>query len=635
MLQIFRDKAQSLVIQAIVVIIALVFIFWGVGTNMNSKQEAAIIVNDEQISFQHFQRAYEQAYDTMAQRFGGRIPKELVASLNIKHQVINQLSQESLLRQGGHEMGLSVSGPEIQKEITSMPQFQSNGTFDLEKYERLLAANRLSPQKYEHSLQYDLLSNKTVSSISHFALDATDFEVEELYDMEKGTVTVSFVTISPTSFSNEIEINDEELEKWFETAGARYQSEPQVKLTYLPFSYEELGKKITIDEQAIQTYYDEHQALYKKPEQRHARHILLKAADQDSAEHHEQQRKKAEEILEKARKGEDFSSLAKEFSEGPTGPTGGDLRFFPQGQMVKPFDDAVFSMQEGEISDIVKTDFGYHIIKLEEIKPAETEALEQVEEDIASLLKREQAKPLAFQMANEAYENIIGAGSLSAFLEKSPDIKIIDTDFFSQSAPPEGMSSDPAFLQKAFALKKGELSSLIETGSGYVIISATETKAPAVPELSSVKEKATTDFKAEQMSERARRKAEELLKALSDNPDSFQSLAEAAGLELQNSGRLNKGEENKSSTFPPELVQTAFRLSSSSPLPEEAQKVGDTYYVFRFDERNQPMKPLTEEERTRYRNMLLAYKQQQIVEAWIRGQQDAARITISKSLENY
>ncbi len=634
MLQILRDKAQSIVIQAIVVIIAIVFIFWGVGANVMDNNEAAIVVNDEEIPFQQFQQAYDQAYSRIAQQFGGTIPKGLAESLNIRQQVITQLTQQALLRQGGLEMGLMVSGHEIQKDIETMIQFQENGQFSLERYKTILASNRLSPTKFEKSMRYDLLSQKTITSLSNFALSPTDFEIEDIYNLEKETVSVSYVAVSPEAFIADIEVTDAELESWYQEAGKNYLTDPMIQLTYLPFSYKDIGDKITIEESDIQGYYDQHLPEYQIPEKRGAKHILFKASPEDSAEVHAAQKSKATEILEQANGGEDFSALAKQHSEGPSGPDGGDLGLFSRGQMVKPFEDAVFSLQVGEVSEVVKTDFGYHIILLEEIQEAKIRSLEEVRAEIVSTLQMEQAKPLAFQVANEAYEKIIGAGSLDTYLTANPDTAVITTEFFNQAAPPSGMTAEPQFLERAFLLKENELSSIVETAGGYAIISASGTMAPEVPELVTIKEKVTGDFKNEKAGEAAREAAEKLINDLRDGNSSFDELAQTADLEVRQSGLLTKAGTAEDGSFPPSLVQSVFRLSANAPLPEEPELVGTDYYVYKFVDRKPPESVISEDDRKRYREMLLQFKQQQIVDGWLKNQQAAADIFVHKSLQN-
>ncbi|NNF46678.1 MAG: hypothetical protein HKN69_07890 [Desulfofustis sp.] len=635
MLEFLRKRAQSIFIQAIVVIIALVFIFWGVGTNLMNKQEAAIVVDDEEISFQEFQQAYDQAYARLAQQFGGTVPKGLAENLNIKQQVIGQLTQEALLRQGGQEMGIMVSSREIQDEIESMVQFQDNGSFDIERYRTILASNRLSPEKYEQSLRYELLGNKTIENIGAFSQVATDFEIEELYNLEKETVSVAYVVFDPDNYLDEIKISDDELATWYEANGDRYKTEKKVKLGYLPFLYEDIGARIAVEEEEISSYYDEHLTEFQVPEKRRARHILFRAAPDDPDGIHQQQLAKAEEILEKAISGADFGELASQHSEGPTAATGGDLGFFTKGQMVEAFNDAVFSMDSGEISEVVKTDFGYHIIKLEEIQLGGVTPIENAKERIISALQLEQAKPMAFQLANSAYEEIIGAGSLASYLDQEADARLVETDYFTRSNPPAGVVSEPAFLDRAFELQENELSSIIETGEGYVIITAQAIMDPQTPALSEVRDRVEQDFRTEKAADAAKADAEQLIAATAEEGSSFDQAVQDRGLAILESGPMLKNDPDHSSDFPPALVSDAFRLTRSAPVTSEPGVVDNSYFVYRFDQRKPPEITMSDAERERYKELLLQFKQQNILDAWLRNRQAEADIRIHKSLENF
>jgi len=635
MLEFLRKRAQSIVIQAIVVIIALVFIFWGVGTNLMNKQEAAIVVDNEEINFQQFQQAYDQAYARLAEQFGGTVPKGLADQLNIKQQVINQLVQESLLRQGGLEMGLMVSSREIQNEVESMVQFQKNGQFSMEQYQAVLGANRLSPEKYEQSLRYELLGTKTIANIAGFSQVAGDYEIEELYRLEKETVSVDYVVFTPQSYEDRVEVTAEGLEQWYGDNGGTFKTEKEIQVRFLPFLYSEIGGKISIGDDEVQRYYDDHLSDYQKPERRHARHILIKASPEDSEDLHQEKRAQAEEIRERAHSGEDFAALAQQYSEGPTAEAGGDLGFFPEGQMVQPFNDAVFGMELNQISDVVQTDFGYHVIKLEEIMAASTTPFDTVKEDIKTKLQREQAKPMALQMANEAYEAIIGAGSLDAYLDATPDAAIVQTDYFRQSAPPEGITADRAFLEKAFVLNENELSSIVEASDGYTIISAVSIKEPAVPALADVREQAEKRYREEQAAEQARTDAEKMIADLGAGGADFAELAGAVNLRLQNSGPLLKNDPEPQTSFPQTLTADAFRLSAAAPVSPTPGQSGPDFYVYKLKERKPPETALSEEDRVRYEELLLQFKQQRVLDAWLTNRQAKADITIHKSLENF
>ena len=629
MLQILRNKAQSTVIQVVVVLIAVVFIFWGVGTNLMDNRQAAITVNGEEISFQSFQQAYDRTYEGIAAQFGGTLPKGLAESLNIKEQVIDQLVQAALLRQGATQMGVKVSQEEIQRTITTMAQFQEGGSFNLPKYQSLLAANQLSPVKFETNMRFDMLADKTVKEIGKFAALTSDFEVEELYRQINEKISVNTVRFSADTFRPSIKATDADLTGWYATAKDKYKTEPQTKLSYLAYDFASIGDKITIDDAKISAYYEQNTAEFAKPEQRRASHILLRAAEGDSAQVHQDKKKQAEAIRARLTKGEDFATLAQEFSEDGSKEKGGDLGFFPQGAMVPAFDKAVFALQIGQISDIVQTQFGYHLIKLEEIQNAVTPALAEVQDEIRTIIKGKEGQPLAFQLANAAYEGIISAGSMAAYLKSHPEEKVTTTDFFPRSTPPAELASDQEFLTAAFALNKGELSSLTKTATGYYILFAEDRKEPQVPDLATVKERVSADFIAAKAQEQAQKSAEETLKQAKAGKN-LDELAKAAGLVVSDSGMLGRNEQN--ANFPAELIAEIFKLSASSPWPEKPGKVGDDFIVFGFKARQSPAAPAKAEELEQYRQALLRNKQQELLAAYLEHMRKTAKITQNKSL---
>jgi len=631
MLQILRNKAQSTVIQVIVVIIALVFIFWGVGTNMMNTREVALTVNDDEITFQQFQEAYDRAISNLSGQFGGTLPKGLEESLGIKQQVIEQLIQSSLLRQGAAEMGIRISAEEVRNSITSLPQFQQDGQFNMERYQSLLAANRLTPTTFESSVRHDMLSDRTVQDIGKFATLVPQTDIEDLYNQQNETVSVKFVRIDSTSFKKDIKVEKSDLQKWFDSVKDNYRTAPEIKLRYLAYTYNDLGRKITVDEKQIQDYYAANIDSYKTPEQRRARHILFAASAKDSPERHQEQQKKAAEVLDILKNNKDFEALAKQHSDDPSKDNGGDLGFFSRGSMVPEFDAKVFAMQPGEISDIVKTEFGYHIIKLEEVKPAATRPLDEVRAEIVQTIKDREAKQMAFQLANAAYEGIIKAGNLKAYTDAHPDAELKETDFFLQKQPPKEIGANQKLLDAAFALNKGELSSLIETDSGYAILFAVDKKPPVVPPLADVEEQVKVDYISSKAQEKARATAAAMLEQLKKDK-TLDQVSAGTAFAVTASGDLSRNAANQTSTFPSDLHQQAFMLSKSSPWPKEVAQIGDSFYVYVFQDRKPPAKKADDQAIRQYREALIRFNQQQLLTAWIRNLENQAKIHRHKSL---
>ena len=631
MLQILRNKSQSTFIQVIVVIIALVFIFWGVGTNMMNTREVALTVNDDEITFQQFQEAYDQAIANLSGQFGGTLPKGLEESLGIKQQVIEQLIQSSLLRQGATEMGIGISAEEVRNRITSLPQFQQDGQFNMERYQSLLAANRLTPTTFESSMRHDMLSDRTVQDIGKFVTLVPQSEIEDLYNQQNETVAVQFVRMDSAAFNEDIKVEKSDLQKWFESVKDNYRTAPEIKLRYLAYTFDDLSRKITVDEGRIQAYYSDNIDTFTAPEQRRARHILLAASAKDSPERHQERRQKAAEILDTLKKNSDFATLAKQYSDDPSKDNGGDLGFFSRGSMVPEFDAKVFSMQPGEISDIVKTDFGYHIIKLEEVKPSAIRSLQEVRAEIVAIIKGREAKQMAFQLANAAYEGIIKAGNLKAYTDAHPDADLKETDFFLQKQPPKEIGANQKLLDAAFALNKGELSSLIETDSGYAILFAIDKKPPVVPPLATVEDKVKVDFISTKAEEKARTTAAAMLEQLKKGK-TLQQLTADTAFQVTASGDLHRTAANQTSAFPTDLHPQAFMLSQSSPLPKEVGQVGNTFYVYVFQERKPPAQKADEQTTRQYREALVRFNQQQLLAAWIGNLENQAKIRRHKSL---
>lgn len=631
MLQILRNKAQSTFIQIIVVIIALVFVFWGVGANLSGDRQAALTVNDEEISFQEFQRAYDRAYQQLSDQFGGNVPKGLAEAFNIKQQVINQLIQTSLLRQGATEMGIVVSKDDIRRAIEKMVQFQDSTGFSMERYKAVLATNRMAPTKFESSMKHDRLSQLAAQEIGNFASIANDIEVQETFSVINEKISLQYIKISPENFREKVEINDEILTSWFDQNKENYKSEPEIKVKYLLFTDESVGNKIEIDNAKAEQYYTDNSNSYKTAEKRRARHILLKTAETDSLETLQEKSNKAEEILQLARGGSDFSELAKKHSEGPSASNGGDLGFFTRGRMVPEFDQAVFALTEGEISDVVKTQFGYHIILLEKINPASTQPFDEVKKDIVKLLQKKEASALTFQLANDAYEGIIGAGSLANYAQNTPDAGIKESSFFAKSAPLKELKGDMEFINRIFELNKGELSSLIKGSSGYGIFFAEDIKAPEIPSFEEVKEILTNDYRKEEAKKLAKEAAETFLASIAESKD-LESSASEEGYAVEETGLVGRNGEPGESDFPTSLLEVGFLLSQSEPLPKEVGQDGGNFYVYKLLNREIPKLPEDSKETETYRANLVNFKQQQLLAAWLRNMEIDAKISKHPSL---
>ncbi len=628
MLNILRKQAQSTLIQGLVLVIAIVFIFWGVGANMNNNRNSAATVNGREISFQDFQQAYDRTVENFRKQFGGQLPPGLLESMGIKSQVLAQLIQAELLRQGGEEMGLVVSDLAVQREIQKMDVFQKDGHFDLELYKTILSQNRLTPTGFEEGLKADLERQRVTETVGGFAV-VPDSGLRDWFAFTGEQIKLAYLALDPADFESKVEVKDEELAAWYEKNKEKYRSEPKVRLEYLLFNFDEDSRKIEVSEEELKERYESEKASFQQPEKRHARHILFKVAQDASDEQRAAQKKKAEEVLARAKKGEDFAKLAEEFSEGPTKSKGGDLGFFARGRMVPSFDAAVFSLQPGRISELVETPFGYHIIKLEEVRPAVTRGLDQVKDTLSAEIKKEKARGLTFKRASQTYEQIMRAGSLDKYAQSGGE-KVVKTEYFTRSAPPESLVKDPAFLEQAFALNKGELSSLVELKDGYAIVFVNDIQEPEIPDLKEVRDRVVSDYTREKAVELADKEAARIL---ADSREKG-SLEKAAGpsLKVKVTDFLERSAPAGPDAPPAQVLQDGFKLSWKEKLPLDVIRVGTTPYVYEVLERRPGDEVADQGEREKVREQLLRTARNQLLNAWLAKIQERSEIWTNQTL---
>mgnify|MGYP001148313605 CR=1 FL=1 len=623
MLELLRRKVRSPLIQAALVIIILVFILYFGSYGSGSGPEVVATVNDQPISVRDYQQTYDRLVTQYREQFGGNLPENLLKSLGLKEQALNQLIEQALVQQGAREMGLAVSEEELQEAIREMSVFQSNGVFDYTRYEQVMSASPLSIGDFEASVRSDLLMRKVMGLLSGFGRVSPQ-ELKERFEYEYQKVKLEYAALPADKFEDQVEIAPEKLAAYFEENQTRYQTEPQIKVKYISFPVAP-AETSDIPPEKIESYYQENLKQYTSPEKRHARHILIKTAESDTAEEIAEKRQQAEAILAKVRAGEEFSALAKQYSDDSSASQGGDLGFFTRGQMVAPFEEAAFSLAEGEISEVVKTRFGFHIIKVEEIQAAQTKPLAQVRDEIVTRLRQQEAKSLALEKANEAYEQIILAGSLEKYAEKTGKA-LKETGYFSRKSPPEALADNQEFLEAAFNLQKGELSSLISGAKGYAVIFVEDAKEPEIPALAAVQEAVAKDYVAERSLALAKEAAQQLLADLKAGA-AFAEKVQELGLTLQETGFVSRRQPAAEGKLPPAVLQTGFGLSAAKPYPESVAESDRTFYVLRFQAKQAPSADLFAKNKEEIKNRLLQQDQMMLLAGWLDNLRREAEIT--------
>jgi len=417
MLDFIRKGASSWMIKFLLGAIVIVFIFWGVGSFRSQRMDVVAKVNGEKIMAETYQHEYRKAMEQYSKMFGGSIPENLMKQLNIKQQVLDSLINKVLIAQKAAEMGIRVSNQEVQQAILGIPAFKVNGVFDKRAYEAALRNARLSPAGFEAQVRESLLMEE-LRAILQAGLTVPEAEAREHYLYENQEIDISFIKVDSSECESDVKYTDQDLEEWFSSHSEQYRTEPEIQLSYLLFDISKLKKEVKISDGEVSDWYESHVQDYHEAEQRRARHILLKIPRDASDQEVQAKKKQIDEIRARIENGASFAEVAKEVSEDPgSGKNGGDLGFFSRKSMVKPFADTVFSMKKGEISQPVRTQFGWHIILLEEIRPERTRPMEEVREQIREKLALQKARKMAWDRANAAYDEIIQMGSLEDYVK--------------------------------------------------------------------------------------------------------------------------------------------------------------------------------------------------------------------------
>jgi len=409
MFDIVREKKRW--VQAVLALIILPFALWGLDSYNrpgNTMGDVAT-VNDAKISQLDFDNALRQQQDKMRQQLGNNFDPTIFENPEFKRAVMDGLIMQRLLTDYAKKAGLFVTDEQIAGLVGGIEAFQEEGKFDKKRYEAVLRNQNMSPLMFEARIREHLLGQQMQDAYAQNGF-ASARVVDNLIRLNEQQRVIRVSQILPQTFMAQAKVDDAAIKQYYEQNKKEFQTQEQAKVEYVIFSLKDLLAKIEISKEDVKKYYDDHQSEYGTQEERQAAHILISANAMSSKADKEAARAKAELLLQQARKSPNkFAELAKLNSQDVgSAANGGDLGFFGRGMMVKPFEDAAFSLKEGEISELVKSDFGYHIIKLIAVKPSRILPFEEAREGIANKLRQQKASDkyaeLADQFNNTVYE---------------------------------------------------------------------------------------------------------------------------------------------------------------------------------------------------------------------------------------
>jgi peptidyl-prolyl cis-trans isomerase D len=529
MLQTIHDKLKGWVAGLVLGAIALVFVFWGINWTLSAPTYAAK-VNGHEISSADVRQAYQQQLANAERAANGNLSD---AQRNeIKRRVLDDYVSSEALVTRADDLGYRVSDREILQEMSLVPAFQVDGKFNLDHALALLHAQGRSVSEIEELFKRDVKLRQLDSALSASSF-ATSQELQRMRELTRQQRELSWITLTAAKYAEAATPDDAAVRNYYDAHKSDYLTPETINLRYVEISLAQLSAKISVSEEQLKAYYEDQKTKtperFTQPEQRRVRHILLAVNDpkEDATV-----KAKAEAILKRAQGGEDFAKLAKENSQDPgSAAQGGDLGFAERKVFVAEFADAAFGMKEGEIAGPVKTQFGYHILKLDAIQPATVKTFEQARADLETEYRRNEAE----RLYNDAADSLADAA-----LQNTTDIEVVarkagltvtEIKNFSRSDGGGALGKVPAVIDAAFNadVLDGHLSPIVEVEKGRgVVLRATDHKLPEQKPLETVRTEVVAAWKKQRGVELAAAAAADATKRLSAG-ESWDAVAKGLG----------------------------------------------------------------------------------------------------------
>jgi peptidyl-prolyl cis-trans isomerase D len=563
MLQQIRDHLTGWVAVVIFAPLIIAFAFWGIENYQLGGRNFAAKVNGEEISLDEVQDAARNRLAMFQQIAPDGLTPEQEA--RIRADVIDGFVRREVLAQRARKQGYRVSTEALTKAISEIPQFQVDGNFDHGTYERMLALQGYTPASFEAAMRRDLSVQQLQNGLMRSSF-ATPQELNRRAELDGEQREMAYLLFPVSAHEGTAEITEEQVKARYEEQRESFVTPETVSLDYVELEAESLAGSIEVSEGEIREQYDAEVATgrFRTPDERRARHLLLKLEGADEAA----VQAEAEALLTRARGGEDFATLAREHSQDEaSAKDGGELGWVTQDMMVAPFSEALFSMKPGEISDIVRTQFGLHIIQLEEVRGGETKPYEEVHDELLAELRQRRADALYYDRAEQLSQRAFESRDSLAPVAQELGLQVQRVEGVTREKG-EGIAAEAKVRAAAFepnVLEDGENSDVIELGDGRaVVVRVVDRKPQAQRPLEEVRPEIEAQLRAEAAAQRAQSLASDALAKVREG-------GQLDTVALQFGGQYHAPTYVGRKSSPAELVRAVFAAPKPGGTPQSGQ----------------------------------------------------------------
>jgi peptidyl-prolyl cis-trans isomerase D len=596
----------------------------GVGA---APSEVIAEVEGREVTAGQFLQRYNSQIQAYRTAYGGNMSDQLLRQLGIDQQILQQMIDEQAALVEAERHDITVSDEELAQQIFAIPGLQENGRFVGEQRYELILRSQLPPMTkgtFEENLRRSLMIDKLRAALTDW-MTVSDGEVDREFTQRNEKVKLQVVALTADRFRDQVRVTDADVASYFDMHKAEYRVGEQRKVKMLLLDRDQAHAKMIVPAGDVQRFYNDNLSQYQTPEQIRASHILLNTAGKDEAA----VRKQAEDLLRQIKAGADFAALATKFSEDEgTKVNGGDLDYFSRGRMVPEFETAAFGLEPGQVSDIVRTQYGFHIIKLVDKKPAVTRAFDEVRPQIEDQLKGQRADQQIAARAKELAARIDDPSDLDT-VGREVGATVSDSEFFGREDPVPGLGAAPQVAIAAFELADNQVSAPVSSPRGPVFVTVTGKRDPYVPMLDQVKDRVREDLIRTRATELSRQRASAIAAALRSAPD-FTAAAKAQGFEAKETELIARAAPLPDIGVSPEVDKVVFALPAGGV--SEPITTNDATVIVRVVERDDVTPEELKQGKDAFRDQLLNERRGRFYTAYMAKAKERMDVEINQDV---
>lgn len=560
MLQFIREHAQGWIAWVIVGFLIFVFALWGINAYLEPEQNMSVAeVNGKEITSQEFQRSFEEEKFRLQQMLGKNFDPAMFNDQLMKPRILDRLIEEEVQQQAAADAGYRIGDQLVLQQLNEFEEFKRDGKFDVAQYESIIRGQGLSPAAFEARLRRELLMVQPGRGIMNSAF-ATDYELKYLARLREQERDIGYAIISADRYTDEAVIEEKAINDYYNANRDSFAKPEQVTVDYIELSSDELMKNITVTDEQLHKLYEEQADSFGVEETRRARHILISLKSDADDKAVNEALSKAQAALERLRKGESFEQVAKQVSEDPgSANQGGDLGYFGHGVMDKVFEETAFKLAVNELSEPVRSSFGFHIIQVTDIKVGQKKPFEEVRSKLENDYRREQAEAQYFDKAEKLTDLAFSNPDTLSPAAESLGLQVKTSDWFNREIG-QGIASHANVREAAFAedvLGNGNNSEPIEIGPNHVVVFRVKKHEPSsVRPLEEVKNEIIERLKKEIGAQKAKEQANSLLNEIKAGKDPA-LITKQLGFEWKRTGLIGRND----AALDPVIREEAFKVS--------------------------------------------------------------------------